>query len=199
MKPSQSKPQRSYGAPAASMSVPQVCAAISVLNAGREVLAVFEPERDACVASGIWLDPRRATGEVVLAYCVDDWFPGRPFAEPVDLAEREARVTVCARLFREAGWQVEEYREYGRMGVKRLERLVLTPPTPHGEVEGARLKAVAESLGVAPEDLDDAVHDAFARQSAAVNNGGIDRQIGYLVAQFGAEETEAIIHAAAGS
>ncbi|MEW1760341.1 hypothetical protein AB0393_28005 [Streptomyces cyaneofuscatus] len=80
----------------------------------------------------------------------------------------------------------------------------------------ARLADLATTLGVDPADLDEAVHDAAAgyasvvsdagdddepydeagRQAADVNNGGLDRQVTYLVSQNGPEQTERIIREA---
>ncbi|MFE0357460.1 hypothetical protein ACFW2K_26045 [Streptomyces nigra] len=89
--------------------------------------------------------------------------------------------------------------------------------------EAARLLAIAESLGVDPVDLDEAVHDAAdmyasdecnatgavgddaadeiydeaGRQAAdEINNQGLQEQVPYLVAQYGARKTENIIRAA---
>ncbi|MFJ4700499.1 hypothetical protein ACIP5N_22030 [Streptomyces sp. NPDC088768] len=83
-----------------------------------------------------------------------------------------------------------------------------------------RLRALAHSLGVDPVDLDEAVHDAASQyasaaynsgedddegdglhdeaghQAATVNNGGLDRQVDYLVVQAGPEKTERIIREA---
>jgi hypothetical protein len=89
----------------------------------------------------------------------------------------------------------------------------------------ARLLQLAESLQVDPADLDEAVHDAAARYASdacnvsgaaddadaademydeagrqaadEVNNGGLHRQVPYLVAQYGAVKTEEIIRGAA--
>ncbi|MFF9074531.1 hypothetical protein ACF1A9_19840 [Streptomyces sp. NPDC014872] len=101
------------------------------------------------------------------------------------------------------------------------------PLSSHDEADAARLVAIAESLGVNPTDLDEAVHDAAARYASDacntagqaqdddvaddiydeagrqaaddVNNHGLDRQVPYLVAQYGAEEAEEIIRAAVDS
>lgn len=93
------------------------------------------------------------------------------------------------------------------------------PLNPQDAADAARLLEIAESLGVDPEDLDDAVHDAayrYARDADAVdddaaeenydeagrqaadevNNQGLDQQVSYLVAQYGAKGAEEIIRAA---
>ena len=60
------------------------------------------------------------------------------------------------------------------------------------QIEVRRLVQEAERLGIQPEGLDDAVHDAASVPASSVNNGGLDEQIAYLVKQFGfaaAEET----------
>ncbi|MET9778603.1 hypothetical protein ABZ023_30865 [Streptomyces sp. NPDC006367] len=90
--------------------------------------------------------------------------------------------------------------------------------------DAARLLALAESIGIDPVGLYDAVHDAAARyasdhcnatseaedpvvadaiydeagrQAADVNNSGLSGQVDYLVVQYGPRETEEIIRAAA--
>lgn len=53
-----------------------------------------------------------------------------------------------------------------------------------------QLVAKAEAAGLEPEYLDDAVHELAASIAADTNNGGLDDQIGYLVAEMGVEGTE---------
>jgi hypothetical protein len=53
-----------------------------------------------------------------------------------------------------------------------------------------RLVAKAESANLVSEDLDEAVHELAASIAADTNNGGLDDQIGYLVAEMGVEGTE---------
>lgn len=92
------------------------------------------------------------------------------------------------------------------------------PLSPADAAHTDRLLALARSHGVDPTDLDEAVHDAASqyasaaynstdegdelhdeagRQAAAINNGGLDRQVAYLVVQAGPEETERVIRQAA--
>ncbi|MCK2240050.1 MULTISPECIES: hypothetical protein [unclassified Crossiella] len=72
-----------------------------------------------------------------------------------------------------------------------------TPTTAAGEdprtQAARRLTALAENLGLLPEDLDDTVHDQASRPATAINNGGLDAQIFYLVEQMGEAETEQAI------
>lgn len=60
----------------------------------------------------------------------------------------------------------------------------------------ARLIEKAEGLGIASEDLDEAVHDTASVPASATNNGGLGEQIAYLVEQLGAEETEKVLERA---
>jgi hypothetical protein len=53
--------------------------------------------------------------------------------------------------------------------------------------------ALAESMGLKPEDLDDLVHDAISRRASAINNGGLDDQLAFLVEQCGQEQTRAAL------
>ena len=39
------------------------------------------------------------------------------------------------------------------------------------------------------EDLDDKIHEAKGEEAAAINNGGIDSQVDYLLASFGTDGT----------
>ncbi|MFE0373363.1 hypothetical protein [Streptomyces tendae] len=96
------------------------------------------------------------------------------------------------------------------------------PLSPADAAHADRLLALAHSLGIDPIDLDEAVHDAASqyasdasnsaddgtdtdelhdeagRQAADdVNNEGLDKQVAYLVAEYGHEETERIIRQAA--
>jgi hypothetical protein len=56
-----------------------------------------------------------------------------------------------------------------------------------------RLIRKAEEMGIKAEQLDETVHDAAAASASAINNGGMEDQITYLVEHFGAEETEKIL------
>jgi hypothetical protein len=58
-----------------------------------------------------------------------------------------------------------------------------------------RLAQLAEQEKLEDEALDEAVHEAASAYAASVNNGGLARQIEYLVEQLGAEETERILAA----
>ncbi|MER8119187.1 hypothetical protein [Streptomyces sp. NPDC094031] len=92
------------------------------------------------------------------------------------------------------------------------------PLSPRDAAHAHRLRALALSLGIDPAGLDEAVHDAASQyasaaynadedddrlhdeaghQAAAINNGGLDRQVDYLVVQAGPEETERLICEAA--
>ncbi|MFG2211944.1 histone-like nucleoid-structuring protein Lsr2 [Streptomyces sp. NPDC048638] len=87
------------------------------------------------------------------------------------------------------------------------------PLSPAEAAHAARLLDLAATLQVDPSDLDKAVHDAAAgyvraalpdadddeagRQAADVSNGGLARQVPYLVAHNGHEQTERIIRQAA--
>jgi hypothetical protein len=53
-----------------------------------------------------------------------------------------------------------------------------------------RLVAKAEAANLVPEDLDESVHELAASIAADTNNGGLDDQIGYLVAEMGVQGTE---------
>jgi hypothetical protein len=46
----------------------------------------------------------------------------------------------------------------------------------------------AEAGGLEPEALDELIHDAAATTAAAINNGGLQEQIEYLVDRFGVED-----------
>jgi hypothetical protein len=56
-----------------------------------------------------------------------------------------------------------------------------------------RLIRKAEELGIEPELLDEAVHDAADSAAASINNAGVDDQITYLIEQCGPEETEELL------
>lgn len=56
-----------------------------------------------------------------------------------------------------------------------------------------RLIRKAEELGIEPDLLDEAVHDAADSAAASINNAGVEDQITYLVEQFGAEAVEEIL------
>jgi hypothetical protein len=65
--------------------------------------------------------------------------------------------------------------------------------------EAARLIQEAGKLGVQPEDLDDAVHDAANVPASEINNGGLDNQIPFLVEELGTEETQRLLEEVAAS
>ena len=56
-----------------------------------------------------------------------------------------------------------------------------------------RLIRKAEELGIEPDLLDDAVHDAADSAAASINNAGVEDQITYLIDQFGPEEAGQIL------
>ncbi|WP_030895950.1 hypothetical protein [Streptomyces sp. NRRL F-5053] len=94
-----------------------------------------------------------------------------------------------------------------------------TPLVPRETREATQLLALAQSLAVDPIDLDEAVHDAAAHcaaeevnrsggaddevadniyneaghSAAEINNGGLERQVTYLVFQYGAAAAERIV------
>ena len=97
------------------------------------------------------------------------------------------------------------------------------PLSPQDAEVADGLLALAESLGVDPIDLDEAVHEAAARyasdecnstgavdddeaahevyedagrQGADINNGGLGSQVPYLVAQYGGDQAEQLIRQA---
>ncbi|WP_331738674.1 hypothetical protein [Embleya sp. NBC_00896] len=99
-----------------------------------------------------------------------------------------------------------------------------TPLDPREAQDAHHLLLLARTLGVDPVDLDDAVHDAAAHYAseecnasgavdddgaadavydavghaaADVDNAGLDRQVPYLVSQYGAARAERIIREAA--
>ncbi|MFD9190321.1 hypothetical protein ACFWCA_19085 [Streptomyces phaeochromogenes] len=115
-----------YGALGATLEVPQVDAAIRILKAGRQVLGGFA-DTGHCVSAGAYLGARWSTGEVVLSCEPTHVRPaGRVLRELLD--EREQSVAGYANLFRTAGWCVQEIREPGQDGTRRLARLILERP-----------------------------------------------------------------------
>ncbi|MFD3309408.1 hypothetical protein [Streptomyces sp. NPDC058656] len=116
-----------YGALKATLKVPQVYAAIRVLKAGRQVLGGFA-DTGHCVSAGAYLDARQDTGEVILSCEPTHVRPaGSVLRELLD--ERERAVVGYADLFRTAGWYVQEIRENGQDGRRRLARLIMELPT----------------------------------------------------------------------
>ncbi len=57
----------------------------------------------------------------------------------------------------------------------------------------AQLVDKANKLGLHPEDLDEAVHDAADSLAATINNEGVDKQVAWLIDQLGLSDTEACI------
>lgn len=45
-----------------------------------------------------------------------------------------------------------------------------------------------EGLKISTEDLDELVHEAKAEEASAINNGGQDDQIAYLLGHYGQKE-----------
>ena len=62
-----------------------------------------------------------------------------------------------------------------------------------------RLIGKAAELGIEPEQLDEAVHEAASAAAASINNAGVDDQIVYLIEHCGAEETEKILNKLSGT
>ena len=57
----------------------------------------------------------------------------------------------------------------------------------------AELIEQALNEGIAPEDLDEDVHEAAASMAANINNAGLDEQISFLVERRGEQEVERLI------
>ena len=62
-----------------------------------------------------------------------------------------------------------------------------------------RLIGKAAELGIEPEQLDEAVHEAASAAAASINNAGVDDQIVYLIEHCGAKETEKILNKLSGT
>jgi len=56
-----------------------------------------------------------------------------------------------------------------------------------------RLAHKADGLGIEPEQLDAAVHEAAAAVAASINNAGLEDQITFLVEHLGGQETEQLL------
>ena len=59
-------------------------------------------------------------------------------------------------------------------------------PKPSSELAALapKLASEAEAKGIEPESLDEAVHEAKSREASAINNEGLEAQIGYLLEGF---------------
>jgi hypothetical protein len=55
------------------------------------------------------------------------------------------------------------------------------------------LVALAEGIGLTPEDLDEAVHETASKRASEVNNGGLEAQIDYLIDAFGPQGARSVI------
>lgn len=115
-----------YGAHATNLTVPQVDAAIRVLERACQPLAAFRGR--ICVGNGALLDPYRLTGHVALTYLREGHSaPGSAAARAIERAQDERILTDWAALFQAAGWRVDRYNETDRYDGYRLVRLGLTP------------------------------------------------------------------------
>jgi hypothetical protein len=62
---------------------------------------------------------------------------------------------------------------------------------PRGDLR--QLVDLAQSKGLQPTDLDDAVHDNASALASGINNGGLAEQIEFLVDQLGIPETQTLL------
>jgi len=62
-----------------------------------------------------------------------------------------------------------------------------------------RLIGKAAEMGIEPEQLDEAVHEAASAAATSINNAGLGDQIVYLIEHCGAEETEKILNELSGT
>jgi hypothetical protein len=67
------------------------------------------------------------------------------------------------------------------------------PAEASSAVSAGELVAWAQSQGLAPEDLDDHVHDQASTLASSLNNRGLSAQIGFLVEQLGSAETRKLL------
>ncbi|MEY9842488.1 hypothetical protein [Streptacidiphilus sp. EB103A] len=75
-----------------------------------------------------------------------------------------------------------------------------TADEDQGDSEGEEAEAEEEDQGddgEGEEELYEGLYGEAGRQAAAVNNGGLDAQIPYILAQYGAESAERLIREAA--
>ncbi|WP_399554033.1 hypothetical protein [Streptomyces anulatus] len=116
-----------YGAHATNLTVPQVDAALRVLERACQPLAAFRGR--LCVDNGAFLDPHTLTGQVTLTYRHRDRsMPGSAAVRATERAQNERSLTTWADLFQAAGWRVDRYQETDRYDGYRLVRLVIVPP-----------------------------------------------------------------------
>jgi hypothetical protein len=62
------------------------------------------------------------------------------------------------------------------------------PGSPAGD-----LTALAENLGLVPDDLDGLVHDAASQRASDINNGGLGPQVEFLAESYGAGWARSLI------
>jgi hypothetical protein len=84
-----------------------------------------------------------------------------------------------------------------RLRRKRKRRLRRRQNMPASELptspELERLKSLVHEQKIAPEDLDEIVHDLKSQEASQINNEGTDRQLGFLVESLGTTVTESML------
>jgi hypothetical protein len=95
-----------------------------------------------------------------------------------------------------SGWDVcqaiqEVMSRHGLVPGEEQDCVSLAEASP--AVSTGELVAWAQSQGLAPEDLDDHVHDQASVQASDLNNRGLPAQIGFLVEQLGSAETHKLL------
>jgi hypothetical protein len=136
---------------------------------------------------------------IVVDWDVADAFPGDPKVLEVETQDRcirgcvrEAAVTP---LDEAADTDLEALLVAAREQAFLPENPQLHAPQPAGGAQAgaAELTAWAQTQGLSPEDMDDAIHDRVETLGSRLNNEGLSAQIEFLVGQLGVEGTRSLM------
>lgn len=57
------------------------------------------------------------------------------------------------------------------------------------------LIAIANNVGIEPEDLDEVIYEQKSIEAASINNGGLEEQLAYLEDRLGPQEALKVLQA----
>lgn len=83
------------------------------------------------------------------------------------------------------------YREFVRQAADNPDYSVRDIPTYDQwcqEHAAEKMRGLALALKIKPLDLDELVHDCKAYEAAAINNGGLESQLGFLLTVYSFDE-----------
>ncbi|HVX09966.1 MAG TPA: hypothetical protein VHC22_02075 [Pirellulales bacterium] len=106
------------------------------------------------------------------------------------ITDAESLATVLDRLMEMALSTPDILADYGNPAVKEFSVAAARPNDQSDAQSADDLVKAAERLGLDAEQLDELVHEQYGQIAAAINNEGLEAQLGFLAGRLGAKAVE---------